>query len=272
MTTRGNVGGVFLTVAMTAALWAWSGGVAGAQVCDGPCPPPVCPPCVNDVCPPCVECGAPPVVEGSPGSVTCSGSYYPGREVNVFTFGPDNSIQVKFAQVTCSEGFSVQVTLFPTTQTAFHDRLKSTTCTTPPSPLFDDGLPPPEVTCNETVVLDVGAADDPTSFCAVYRVTPSRNDCYSGPVFDERVSYFVGWKAPAKGNKHDFFLLRDPDSADPNYNSAAPLCFSQNITDGTVDRNYIVGTIRDPGLGGRTCCPSDYVVARQKIRPITKQD
>ena len=32
MTTRGNVGGVFLTVAMTAALWAWSGGVAGAQV------------------------------------------------------------------------------------------------------------------------------------------------------------------------------------------------------------------------------------------------
>ena len=98
----------------------------------------------------------------------------------------------------------------------------------------------------------------------------SRNDCYSGPVFDERVSYFVGWKAPAKGNKHDFFLLRDPDSADPNYNPAAPLCFSQNITDGTVDRNYIVGTLRDPGLGGRTCCPSDYVVARQKIRPVGK--
>ena len=31
MTTRGNVGGALLTIAITAALWAWSGGVASAQ-------------------------------------------------------------------------------------------------------------------------------------------------------------------------------------------------------------------------------------------------
>ena len=44
MTTRGNVGGALLTIAITAALWAWSGGVASAQTCGGtgerrpPCP------------------------------------------------------------------------------------------------------------------------------------------------------------------------------------------------------------------------------------------
>ena len=102
MTTRGNVGGALLTIAMTAALWAWSGGVASAQ-CDGPCPPAagLCPPCVNDVCPPCVECGAPTAGSEGPNSVTCTGYYTQSQPVNVFTFGPDNSIQIKFAHVTC---------------------------------------------------------------------------------------------------------------------------------------------------------------------------
>ena len=46
-------------------------------------------------------------------------------------------------------------------------------------------------------------------------------------------------------------------------------CFIQNITVGTVIGNYKPGDVLDPGLGGRTCCPSDYVVARQKKRPVT---
>ena len=65
----------------------------------------------------------------------------------------------------------------------------------------------------------------------------------------------------------DFYLLRAPDSLDepPNPNG----CFIQNITVGTVIGNYKPGGVQDPGLGGRTCCPSDYVVARQKKRPVT---
>ena len=35
-------------------------------------------------------------------------------------------------------------------------------------------------------------------------------------------------------------------------------------------RNYTVGDAPRSRLGGRTCCPSDYVVARQKIRPVAK--
>jgi hypothetical protein len=259
MRSRRNV---FLTIAMAAGLWAWSGGVASAQICDGECPPP----------PGIVNCAAPYDTGDGIFQPTCTGLYTTDQKVNVFFFGNDNSIQIKFPTVSCS--FSVTVQLKPTTQAAFHDRLKSTMCTTPPAPLSDDGTGPPEVTCNETVLIDVGVNDDPTSFCAVYSVSvnpiPPLNTCYTGGVFNEQVEYLVGWQAPAKGNKHDFFLLRDPDQYDPNYNATAPLCFIQNITSGTVIRNYTPGDIRDPGLGGRACCPSDYVVARQKIRPVAK--
>ena len=59
-------------------------------------------------------------------------------------------------------------------------------------------------------------------------------------------------------------LVRDPEPGDPGDDSTA--CFNQDITDKLL-RNYDVGTIVDPGLGGRTCCPSEYVVARQRVRP-----
>jgi hypothetical protein len=259
MTTRGNVGGVLFTLALTSTLWASSVGVARAQACDGPCPTPGFVSCLDPQ--PCTSEGCPP----SGFQSTCTGVFTPDQTVNVFSFGTDNSIQVKFAEVSCP--FSLTVTLIPTEQAAFHTRLKSETCPTPPAPLSDDGTGPPEVTCNETVMLDVGAADNPTSYCAVYHIDqPVPNNCYSGPIFDQRLAYIVGWKAPAKGNKHDFFLLRDPDSFDPNDDHTT--CFIQNITDGTLIRNYSPGEIRDPGLGGRTCCPSDYVVARQRIRPV----
>jgi hypothetical protein len=176
---------------------------------------------------------------------------------------------VKFSGVTCPS-FAVTVTLVPTTQQSFHDRLRSplTACNdptkNPPAPLSDDGVAPPEVTCNETVVQDVNG--DQMGFCAVYHVQVDQADmnCYS-----PGVEYFVGWKAPAKGNKHDYFLLRDPDALDMTTPDDGTNCFFQNITDGTVVRNYVVGDVRDPGLGGRACCPSDYVVVREKIRPVS---
>jgi len=265
MTNRGNVGGSLVTIAMTAALWAWSGGVASAQ-CEFDCPPPTPPGFVP--CTPPPDC-----TEGCPqSSLPCNGFFTPDQKVNVFTFGTDNSLQVKFGDV-CPAGFNVTVTLVPTRQTDFHDRLRSATTVcnnptkNPPAPLVDDGLGTPEVTCNETVVQDVNGNQE--GFCAVYHVSVAPTD-YS--CFGSGVEYLVGWKAPAKGNKHDYFLLRDPDALDTITPDDSTNCFIQNITDGTVIRNYVVGDIRDPGLGGRTCCPSDYVVVRQKIRPITKQD
>jgi len=264
MTTRGNVGGVVCTIVLSSALWASSAGIAGAQTCDGPCPTPGFVSCLDPQ--PCTGEGCP----ASGFQSVCTGAYTPDQKVNVFSFGTDNSIQIKFADVSCP--FNVTVTLTPTDQAVFHNRLKSAMCATPPAPLSDDGIGTPEVTCNETVMLDVGASDNPTSFCAVYSVSASSNSCYSGPILQQRVEYLVGWKAPAKGNKHDFFLLRDPDTLDTITPDDATQCFIQNITDGTVIRNYTVGEIRDPGLGGRACCTSDYVVARQKIRPVAKQD
>ena len=37
---------------------------------------------------------------------------------------------------------------------------------------------------------------------------------HRGTSLHRAIDYLVGWKAPVKGNKHDFFLLRDPDSFD----------------------------------------------------------
>jgi hypothetical protein len=118
-------------------------------------------------------------------------------------------------------------------------------------------------------MIDLGTGDDPTSFCAVYHVfqpfpstcSPSTASSWVGPV-----DYIVG-SALAKGNKHYYFLLRDPDTADVTTPDDGTMCFIQNITTGTLDRNYTPGELKDPGLGGRACCPSDYVVARQKIPP-----
>lgn len=278
MTTR-KLRGVFSTIALASALWALSGGVARAQVCEL-CPPPAPPPPEIVTCPvpgslPCGD-GCPP--PDSP--VTCSNNpdtpYTSSQNVKVFTFGRDNSIQVKFiAALNCP--INLTVTLSPTSQLAFHNRVKTPSsctgvncCNNPPSPVVDDGVFPPEVTCHETVSIDLGAADDPTTFCAIYSLSADHPECISGLVSDNtRVEYLIGWKAPDKGNKHDFFLLRDPDADDPNYDSAHPQCFTQNITVGTVIGNYKPGGVNDPGLGGRACCPSDYVVARQKIRPVT---
>ena len=110
---------------------------------------------------------------------------------------------------------NVTVTLSPTTQTAFHDRVKSTACPDPSGAFLSMTGPQ----CHETVSIDMGVSDDPTSFCAVYRLSADHPECISGPVFEERVEYLIGWKAPDKGNKHDFYLLRDPDSADGSLHS-----------------------------------------------------
>jgi hypothetical protein len=263
MTNRGALGRVISTLVLAAALWALSGGLASAQ-CDGPCPTPgfvSCP--TPEVCQIGGDCTL-----GTVPPVSCSGSYSSSQKVNVFSFGPDNSIQIKFADVTCP--FSLGVQLISTTQLSFHPRVSSL-CTQAPPALLE----PPTITCNETVMVDLGgAADDPTSFCAVYRVNqpfnvpPSTNTCWVGPV-----DYIVG-SSLAKGNKHDYFLLRDPDTFDtalpPPDGDDGTQCFIQNITTGILDRNYTPGELKDPGLGGRACCPSDYVVARQKIRPVSK--
>jgi hypothetical protein len=102
--------------------------------------------------------------------------------------------------------------------------------------------------------------------CAVYQVSFSSTSCYTqGP---KVVGYTIGWMDPdVKKNKHDYMLLRDPDGLHPSEQpDDGTACFSQDITDKLL-RNYDVGTIVDPGLGGRTCCPSEYVVARQRVRP-----
>jgi len=261
MRSRRNV---FLKITMAAAVWAWSGGVASAQ-CEGPCPIPGVVQCPDPT--PCTGEGCPPsgFLSG------CTGFYTASQKVNVFTYGTDNSIQIKFTDVACP--FYLTVQLIPTTQTTFHPRVSNLCTVAPlPPPLFDDGVGAPEVTCNETVILDVGAGDDPTSFCAVYHVfQPSPSTCLptTTPSWVGPVDYIVG-SAVAKGNKHDYFLLRDPDIADTTTPDDGTTCFFQNITTGTLMRNYTPGTLRDPGLGGRACCPSDYVVARQKIRPVSK--
>jgi hypothetical protein len=253
MTNRGALGRVISTLVLAAALWALSGGVASAQ-CEFDCPPPPPPGFVScptpEVCPPtggdCTPGTVPPV--------SCSGNYSSSQKVNVFSFGPDNSIQIKFADVTCP--FSLGVQLIPTTQLTFHPRVSSSCTGTPPAL-----VEPPTITCN-----------DPTSFCAVYHVfQPFPSTCAPGtaPSWVGPVDYIVG-SSLAKGNKHDYFLLRDPDSADMTTPDDGTSCFFQNITTGILDRNYTPGELRDPGLGGRACCPSDYVVARQKIRPVSK--
>jgi hypothetical protein len=255
MTNRGALEHGFSTIALAGALWAWSGGVASAQICEIDCPPPS----------PVVQCQSPEAVTqctGEGGECTCpTGFYEPGQNVaKVFTFGNNNSIQVKFDEVTCS--FGVNVELIPTMQSEFQPRVLS---------IDDGGICPfttvprpypstPEISCNETVDVD---GDGLVDQCAVYRVSFTTTTCYTqGPLV---VGYTIGWLDPAvKKNKHDYMLVRDPDFGEPGDDSTA--CFVQDITDKLL-RNYDVGTITDPGLGGRTCCPSEYVVARQRVRP-----
>jgi len=254
MTNRGNVGWVFSTLVLAAALWALGAGVTYAQTPGFvSCPTP-------EVCQPDGDC-----TSGTVPPVSCSGTYTSSQKVNVFSFGPDNSIQIKFADVTCP--FSLGVQLIPTTQLTFHPRVSSLCTGTPPAL-----VEPPTITCNETVMVDLGLGDDPTSFCAIYHVyQPFPATCAPGtaPSWVGPVDYIVG-SSLAKGNKHDYVLLRDPDSADVTTPDDGTSCFFQNITTGIMDRNYTPGELRDPGLGGRACCPSDYVVARQKIRPVSK--
>jgi len=265
MTNRGDVGRVFSTLVLAAPLWAWSGGVASAQECLE-CPPPPPPEIVTCPVPGPVTCGE---VGCSPDAVSCSNNpdtpftSSQNENVKVFTFGRDNSIQVKFlAPLTCP--INLTVTLTPTTQAQFQARLKSATCPNPPEPFFSYS----GATCHETVSIDVPPGDDPTTFCAVYTLHADPPHCVGGTLSTDRVEYLVGWKAPDKGNKHDFYLLRDPD-VDDELSPDPSICFTQNITVGTVIGNYKPGGVNDPGLGGRACCPSDYVVARQKKRPVT---
>jgi hypothetical protein len=279
MRTRPILVRVFLIALMTVALWAWGGGVASAQ---DPCG------CTGEICPPCpiVVCGTPvPPDEGDcdgpcppgfpPDDITCTGFYTPDQRANVFTFGPNNSIQVKFDAVTCP--FALQVTLTPTTQEAFQPRVTHVSDTSDPSVVgictFSTANPPyppaPDITCNETVI--VGAVGQEETFCAVYSVSFAPTTCYTqGP---KVVGYTIGWLDPeAKGNKHDYMLLRDPDGLHPSEvgdPTAATACFTQDITNRLL-RNYTVGTIVDPGLGGLACCTSDYVVAKQRVRPVRK--
>jgi len=259
MTTRGNVGGGVLTIAMTAALWAWSGGVASAQTltCGG-IDQPACPsPIVTCDAPEGAQCDGPCRCPSGAGE----GVYQPGQNVaKVFKFGSNNSIQVKFDQVTCP--LVVSVELVPTMQAVFQPRVTSEAdggvCpfTTEPRPY----PPTPDISCNETVDMD---GDGLVDQCAVYRVSFVRDTCYTtGPSV---VGYTIGWLDPdVKKNKHDYMLIRDPEPGDPGDDGTA--CFKQDITNKLL-RNYDVGTIVDPGLGGRTCCPSEYVVARQRVRP-----
>jgi len=266
MTTRGNVGGVF-TITMTAALWALSGGLAGAQTCGGDLQPPCPPPSV-------VTCTSP---EGLPEAPACTsgelenecacaagaGVYLPGQNVaKVFKFGNNNSIQVKFDQVLTE--LEVTVALIPTEPADFQPRVKTVadggrclfTAANRPYP------PTPEIECNVTVDVD---GDGLVDKCAVYRVSFAPVGYKQGP---QVVGYTIGWLDPdVKKNKHDYMLLRDPDGLHPSEQpDDGTDCFSQDIT-AKLLRNYDVGTIVDPGLGGRTCCPSEYVVARQRVRP-----
>jgi len=187
--------------------------------------------------------------------------YLNGTNVaKVFKFGNNNSIQVKFDQVTCP--FEVNVELIPTMQDDFQPRVTAEadggacpfTSANRPYP------PTPEISCNETVDVD---GDGLVDKCAVYRVSFTSTACYTpGP---KVVGYTIGWLDPdVKKNKHDYMLVRDADPGEPGDDMTA--CFSQDITEKLL-RNYDVGTIVDPGLGGRTCCPSEYVVARQRVRP-----
>ena len=259
MTNRGNLGSLFSTIALAAALWALSPAESSAQTCGGiegpPCPPPGV-----------VTCQSPEGLTcGGDGEVECScpaGVYDQTHNVNVFTFGNNNSIQIKFDQVTCP--FEVNVELIATDPADFQPRVTSEAnggvcpvTTTLPYP------PTPEIECNVTVDVD---GDGLVDKCAVYQVsftTPPTSGCYTaGP---KVVGYTIGWQDPVvKKNKHDYMLLRDPDSADGGDDGSQ--CFNQDITDKLL-RNYDVGTIVDPGMGGRTCCPSEYVVARQRVRP-----
>lgn len=263
MTNRGALKRVLPTIALAAALWALSAGVSSAQSCGGefqpPCPPP------GSV----VTCESPEGLQCDSGETenecSCPTGLYdtgPGQNVNVFKFGDNNSIQVKFDQVTCP--MEVTVELVPTSEADFQRRVTTTDqgglCT------FTDANrpypPTPEITCNVSVNNE-DPGDGLTDNCAVYHVsfTPETGCYVSGP---KVVGYTIGWQdPPVKKNKHDYMLLRDPDAPFAGANST---CFSQDITDKLL-RNYDVGTIVDPGLGGRTCCPSDYVVAIQRVRP-----
>jgi len=176
MTTRGNVGGGVLTIAMTAALWAWSGGVASAQTltCGG-IDQPACPsPIVTCDAPEGAQCDGPCRCPSGAGE----GVYQPGQNVaKVFKFGSNNSIQVKFDQVTCP--LVVSVELVPTMQAVFQPRVTSEAdggvCpfTTEPRPY----PPTPDISCNETVDMD-GWPGGPV--CRLPRVIRARHVLHNG--------------------------------------------------------------------------------------------
>ena len=96
MTTRDNVGGVLFAIAMTAALWTLSGGVASAQ---GPvrCAA-ATPPCPFVTCPVRLVIGCEEGECVRRPSRAPSRFFTPTENVKVFVFGPENSIQVKFAR------------------------------------------------------------------------------------------------------------------------------------------------------------------------------
>ena len=210
MTNRGNVGGALLTIAMTAAMWAWSGGVASAQVVCELCPPPAPPPPEIVTCPVPGSCTNSDCSPTSP--VSCSNNpdtpFTSSQNVKVFTFGRDNSIQIKFAEVTCS------IQCDGDTFADDSDRLSQPvevdgSATTPPEPsLSDDGAA--EVTCNETVSIDMGVSDDPTSFCAVYHLSADQPRMHQRPGL-RGASRVPRWlESPGQGQQARFLPASRP--------------------------------------------------------------
>jgi hypothetical protein len=104
--------------------------------------------------------------------------------------------------------------------------------------------------------------------CVFYRVHGEFVDRDSyGPV----VNYIVGFTSPPiKGNKHDLMLLRSSEDSSPiPYDGFVDSSFDEEITT-KVLRNYKVGQ-DDPGVGGGASGLSDYTVAFQRVRPVSKK-
>jgi hypothetical protein len=180
----------------------------------------------------CEECLPPPCFE-SEGDIVCT--FTPESNSHTFTFDANNSLKIT-TQVNEGASFEVTVQQIEISQSDYQNFRKS--------PNFQNSQ------CWETAG---------PGFCVFYRVTSNAQQDvdYTGDVH-----YIIGFTTPAvKGNKHDLMLLVSEVEA-PNG------LFEEEITTKVI-RNYQVGD--DPGVAGDRGGFSDYIVAKEVVRPVSKK-
>jgi hypothetical protein len=258
---------VLLVGLMAAALWAAGASHGSAQEELPPFLPPGCDeeeseiPCVcgpednEEELPTCPSPSDPPTcVEfgGDDGeeTPTCTSQiavYTPENNSHVFIFNDNNSYKL---ETEVFVPFVLKVDFNPMTQEEYAFRVAGTDFV---GSQCWPTLPPFEI-----------GGDTCVSYRAHDELVP--RDSY-GPT----VLYVIGWSIPsAQGfNPHDFMLLRSSTESSPIPYPALNSSFDEEVTTKLL-KNYDVGD-EDPGLSGLGPGISDYVVAFQRVRPVSKK-